>query len=441
MQHRVDIMMHTDCIGTLIYDAQLHQFSFQYSVAWLDREDRFPLNPQLPFAPGSEVNKEVHSASVRQFFENLLPEGRALDDVALAHQVSKANLMAILLAIGKETSGALSIGENNQQDKLRKLPLSEISERIRSRPHQPFTLWDGKVRLSIAGFQDKIAALKLDDQWFLPEGPSYASTHILKPEPVSGVMRGMTSNEFFCMRLAKRIGLAVADVQLMHMPEPVLVISRFDRKLTQHGVERLHYIDGCQALGLSVSYKYEHNFGAGKDVRHIRDGASYLKLFKLIDQHTPTPTQQRLLLLRWAIFQVLIGNVDAHAKNLSFRSSSAGLSLAPAYDLVSGLSFKEQNLDRNYAMAIGDAFLAEDLSPYEWANFANTCHLPISIVSTTLKQESTKILQVLDDVYHEVKNEGADVEHVQRIVSSVKVECQRQQTMAIAVKKVSSDLF
>lgn len=440
-QIQVEILMHGQTVGWLTHDAKLHQFSFRYDATWLGREDRFPLSPQLPLEPSAAVSNEHHSAAVRQFFENLLPEGQALDDAAITNQISKSNLMGLLIAIGKETSGALSVGRYQQELKLRELTNNEISQRIKARPHQSFTIWDGKVRLSIAGFQDKIAALLLDGKWFLPEGQKYASTHILKPEPVSDAMRGMTSNEFFCMRLAERIRLPVAPVALMHVPEPVLVVTRFDRRVTQDGVERLPCIDGCQALGLPTGFKMERPYGSGVDVAHIRTGASHKMLFDLMEKHTSAPAKQRLDLLRWVVYQVLIGNVDAHAKNISFRSSSAGLSLAQAYDLVSGASFSNAELDKSYAMAIGDAFTSEDLSPYEWANFANECGLQFSMVSKILKDEAQKILNVIDDVKLEVMNEGADVQHIERVEATIRTECQRHLLMANEVKKVNKDLF
>jgi len=441
MTHTLSVKINGDSLGELSFDAALNLFDFQYSKAWLNRPDRFPLSEHIPLEPISGSNQAYQSAHIKQFFDNLLPEGQVLDDVTSMHQISKANLIAILGVLGSETSGALTIEGAAKQESLRKLPLTEISERIRSRPQQSFSIWDGKVRLSIAGFQDKIAALRLDNQWFLTEGSRYASTHILKPEPVSKVMRGMTSNEFFCMRLAKAIGLDVADVELIKVPEPVLVIARFDRHLTKDRVDRLHIIDGCQALGLPVSYKYERNFGLGKDVAQIREGASLPKLFELIERSTARPVLQRLVLLNWAVFQVLIGNIDAHAKNLSFRCSSTGLSLAPAYDLVSGVSFANDDLDKSYAMAIGDAFLEADLSPYEWASFAHACKLPFSVVSRALGQLSLKILKSIDGVASEVVEQGANEEIVQSIVGIVKNECQRQLEMAQQVKDVSVELF
>lgn len=444
MNYSVDILLNGQPVGTLTHHSHLHRFSFAYAEEWLCREDRFALCPQLPLSPLDAETPETHGAAVRQFFENLLPEGQALDDAASAHHVSKSNLLAMFRAVGRETAGAISVKtEHNlaDQDPLRPLPLAEISERIRQRPHRPFSVWDGKVRLSIAGFQDKIAAYRKDGDWFLVEGPNYASTHILKPEPVSDLLRGLTSNEFFCMRLAARARIPAAPVELLHVPEPVLVITRFDRKVTSHGVERLHIIDGCQALGLPVSYKYERPYGSNPDVRHIRDGASLPKLFALLDRASPIPVAQRLQLLRWTIFQVLIGNTDAHAKNLSFHSSAAGLVLAPAYDLVSGIAFHSKTLDNTYAMSIGDAFSPDDLKPYEWASFATECQLPLPLVSHAMKQLVVLVLKVIDGVKEEALSAGAESAHLTIVTDAIKAECQRHLSFAPQIRKIPSELL
>jgi serine/threonine-protein kinase HipA len=254
-------------------------------------------------------------------------------------------------------------------------------------------------------------------------------------------MRGMTSNEFFCMRLAAHVKLPVAQVELLHVPEPVLVIKRFDRKPTDTGVERLHIIDGCQALGLPVGYKYERPYGNHPDVGHIRDGASLPKLFELIDRTTPAPAVQRLKLLRWTIFQILIGNTDAHAKNLSFFSSGAGLTLSPAYDLVCGLALHSEIIDKTYAMAIGDAFSSFELSPFEWANFAIGCKLGLSLVGQELTRMSNLVLKVIEKVKSEALHDGAEHNHLSIIADTIKAECQRQLIIAPQIRKVSPTLL
>jgi len=85
------------------------------------------------------------------------------------------------------------------------------------------------------------------------------------------------------------------------VPEEILIVERFDRHNKDQSVERIHVIDGCQALGLQVSYKYERVYGDGRDVKHIRDGARLEDFFALM-RRAPSPTVQRNMLLRWVIF-------------------------------------------------------------------------------------------------------------------------------------------
>lgn len=158
----------------------------------------------------------------------------------------------------------------------------------------------------------------------------------------------------------------MADTWLEHVPEPVLFVRRFDRRETPTNIERLHLIDGGQLLGLSVGMKYERPYSDGPDVRNIRDGGSLHTLFQAINQHRQQPAVDRLALLRWVIFQVLIGNIDAHGKNLSFFVHPSGVSMAPAYDMVCIPAPTDTRLSGTLAMAAGYAFTA-DIAPFDWA--------------------------------------------------------------------------
>ena len=442
---KLDVLMNGELAGTLSYTAQTHRYAFHYSPAWLTRKARYALGPTLPLEVDETMTEERHSALVRQFFENLLPEGQALDDAASTHKLSKGNLMGLLAALGGETAGALQLrlpGTDVTPAAATRRPLShaELSARIRARPFQPFSVWDGRVRLSIAGFQDKIAVFEEDGQWALVEGGQLASTHILKPEPVTAQLAGLTANEYFCMRLAQWAKLPVAEVALVHVPEPVLVVKRFDRERGAGHVARRHIIDGCQALGLSSALKYERPYGDTRDVRDLREGASLPMLFALLE-HCARPAAERLALLRWTLFQVLIGNTDAHAKNLSFYLDREGLSLAPAYDLDCGLAFGgEQHLD-TYAMAIGNAFHAQALSPYEWANFAHACALPFRQVSTELARMAQRVRDGLPKACEDARAAGVAPQLIEQLRTLVAAECERQAGMAPAVAKVDSSLF
>lgn len=225
---------------------------------------------------------------------------------------------------------------------------SELHQRLGEHDAVPLAGWDGKVRMSIAGVQDKLMVypdrpLEEGGRLVLAE-PPLASTHILKPDPGRTATPHLVVNEYFCMSLARRMGLPAAEVRIYRTPEPVLV------------VRRLHLIDACQAADLPATCKYERNLGSGEHVHNIREGVSFQALFSLVE-HTLNKAAARLTLLRWALFQNLIGNSDAHGKNLSFFVQRQGLMPAPWYDLVSVTQYP--GIDHELAMAYGDAFVLE----------------------------------------------------------------------------------
>ena len=298
----------------------------------------------------------------------------------------------------------------------------------------PFTVWDGKVRLSIAGFQDKLEVLVEGEDWYLVEGPDLASTHILKPDPVDPRLAGLTSNEFFCMRLAAATGLDTAPVELHHLPEPVLSVARFDRDRDGTAVRRRHVIDGCQLLNLAGSYKYERPYGDHPHVREIRDGASLGRFFAAIAA-SPQPAKARLQLLRWQVFQVLLGNADAHAKNLSFFMTAAGPVQAPAYDLTCSALYPAQ-VSQTFAMAVGDAFSTEELSAYEWAQFCAATDTHPTQVRKEIERRVRLIRRHLPAVRAAAMEVGAVEAVIESISAIVEQQCRRQLELAPQIREM-----
>src|SRR5690606_26987774 len=93
---------------------------------------------------------------------------------------------------------------------LREIPLQELDQRIAEREHVPLTVWDGKVRMSVAGLQDKLLVyldrpLQEGGRLFLVDGQRLASTHILKPDTGNPQTPHLAVNEHFCMSLARRM--------------------------------------------------------------------------------------------------------------------------------------------------------------------------------------------------------------------------------------------
>jgi len=419
-------------VGAMEYESLEERFSFKYDNAWRQGEQAYSISPHI-----SMFADEPSSGTVRRFLENLLPEGRALDIVATTSQVSKNNIYGLIRELGQETSGALSfmtddVARGERVTTRREISLAELKQRIDERAHVPFAVWDGRVRMSIAGYQDKLAVYLEDGRMYLVEG-ELASTHILKPEPTESRLAMLVANEHFGMSLAGRLGLEVAPVSILRVPEPVLVVERFDRLRVANGVRRLHIIDGCQALNVPVSYKYERNFGSGRDVRDIRDGVSFARLFSAVD-YTVKKAVTQLALVRWALFQFLLGNSDAHGKNVSFFCRPDGLALAPFYDLVSAVQY--DGLDHELAMAYGDEFLLENVRPFDWADFAARTGTPRSLLAREMRRIGTAVSAAATMQAAEAVYTGAEKELVGRIATFVGGQGRKLAEMAPPMLKV-----
>jgi serine/threonine-protein kinase HipA len=400
MTHALQVWADEGHVAVIEHEGRDDRWGLGYTPPWMANGQSYPLSPALPLVRPAA---DYASASIKRFIEHLLPEGRALD-VAIAYNgLARSNVFGLIWALGAETAGALrfagdaATAQPAGEPTLREIPLQELDRRIAEREHTPLTVWDGKVRMSVAGLQDKLLvyldrALADGGRLFLVDGQRLASTHILKPDTGNPNTPHLAVNEHFCMSLARRMGLPAAEVDLLRTPRPVLVVRRFDRELQPGGgelrVRRRHIIDACQACDLPVAYKYERNLGSAPAVRHIRDGMSFERLFRCADL-TANKAAARLALLRWALFQFLIGNSDAHGKNFSFFVRPGGLlEPTPWYDLVSVLQY--DRFDTELAMAYGDVFSHADISPFALADFAARC----GVSRTLMRREGQRLAKL-----------------------------------------------
>ncbi|XLZ72344.1 HipA domain-containing protein [Massilia sp. SR12] len=447
MEHLLQVTTRDNLVGKLGHDALNDKYTFVYDEAWRQR-DGFLLSPHIPTA-----GEPASSSTIQRFLANLLPEGRALDVAVAATALTKDNFFGLVRVLGQEPVGALSFLPEQAKGQMQSAPAEpvrrviaseELSERIRDRDTLPFPVWDRKIRLSIAGYQDKLQVLVEGEQISLADG-TLSSTHILKPDSRNPSAPHMVANEHFCMRLAAEMGLPAAPVELRRVPEPVLLIQRFDRKMVVDAsggsltkVHRIHVIDGCQALDLPVSFKYERNFGIAKDVRHIREGASFARLLAL-DAFMENPAKARAILIQWALFQLLIGNSDAHGKNISYFVTNAGLAPAPFYDLVSVNIYG--HVEQEMAMGYGDAFRLEDITALELADFAYRTRTPPGYVSRQLAQLCRRATFAVAQLV--CFNGYTDDERalVADIAALINIQAQRLAKIAPLIPKVEKVLF
>lgn len=381
----LDVYLGKHAIAKLMLDND--ELQWHYAASW--QQAGFPMSPHLP------LQGDISATCVQRFIRNLFPEGNGFEELLSLCHVSKSNTFALIRALGHDTPGALTFlaaDSDTPATSFRSLTDTELAARLDARDSTNLIAWDGKPRLSVAGIQDKInVVVDSTGQLGFGEG-ELCSSHILKFEPKK--LMHLVLNEYFTMQLAQRCGLAVAKVELRRFGRhPGLLVERFDRQLiAAQKVKRRHIIDGCQALNLPPEYKYERNFGSGRDVMHIREGASLEKLFAFAAScENPARTKQDML--DWLLFNILVFNCDAHAKNISFFVTASGLALAPFYDLVNVKMYPE--FEQDLAMALGDEFDENNVHAYQLADFADTCKLPRAYVAQRLGKLAQKLLTAI----------------------------------------------
>ena len=150
-----------------------------------------------------------------------------------------------------------------------------------------------KHSASVGGARPK-ALIQLSGREYLAK---FTSSHDYYP---------VIESEYFAMKMAKKMGINVADVELIKSNNPILLIKRFDR---ENGV-RKNIVSALTILGLN---EMESRYASYPDL--------YLK------------TGEGREIVNRIIFNVLVGNTDDHARNTSCFYQNGELKLTPAYDI------------------------------------------------------------------------------------------------------------
>jgi len=380
MAETLEVWLNEDLAGRL--SDERGRLSFGYDAGWLESERFVPLSVTMPPAEAPYPDEVA-----RPFFENLLPEGEIRAAVARLRQVSERNTFALLGEIGGDCAGAVSLwppgGRPRRDEGYAELSEARLARVLEEMARRPLLVADDELRLSLAGAQNKLPVHWDGARLSLPRG-SAPSSHILKPGA-----RGfahMPANEHFCMRLADSLGLVVPASTILRKPEPLYLVERYDRVRSPEGVlERIHQIDFCQALNLPSQKKYEHEGGPRLEA-----------CFDIITRFSATPARDRLRLISWAIFNFVIGNADAHAKNLSLLITREGATLAPFYDLVSTAVYGE--LTDRLALKIGGEDRPDWIRSRHWESLAKVSGANPRIVRQRIAEIAESILPAAREV-------------------------------------------
>jgi serine/threonine-protein kinase HipA len=400
---RLTVYLHSDAVGTLGQDDS-GLLWFQYDPAWINSPDAMPLSRSLPLRAEPFKGRQA-----RPFFAGILPDEGPRQQIAAILGISEGNDFAMLERIGGECAGAVSLlaegapRPRTGAKRTRKLSAKELERVIAELPRRPLLAGERGVRLSLAGAQPKLPVVLHDSAIGLPLGNT-PSTHIIKPEPER--FPGLVANEILCMTLARRLGLKVPAVALRAVGnKPCILVERYDRLRAADGtILRIHQEDFCQALGFPPEKKYQQEGGP-----LVRDCIGLLRDWSTV------PAADIRDFLDGLIFNMLIGNADAHAKNYSILYQQRQRRLAPLYDLVCTLAWPE--LSKVPAMKIGRSDSLKTIRAVHWQKMAAEIGVGWPMLRERIADLSQRILAALQDAgLRGISNDPATAHRVAGII-------------------------
>ncbi len=383
------------------------ELGFAYAPEWLEDDAAPALSASLP-----KRAEPFNRRACRPFFGGLLPEESQRDAAAQALGVSRGNDFALLDRLGGDVAGALQllpIGQTplRHDPHLQPAPLDEagLIRVLDALPLRPLLAGEAGLRLSLAGAQSKVPVTLVGYAIALPS-PGQPTTHILKP-PIAR-FAATTENEAFVMRLAAAIGLDVAGVEpRLVQDRPFLLVRRYDRTPGDDGVmKRIHQEDFCQALGVPPELKYASE-----------GGPTFKDCFALLRSQSAQPAVDAMKLLDAAIFNVIVGNADAHGKNFSILYDDEGPRLAPLYDLLATVAYPD--LSPRFAMRIGGRATLEELDPTGWSAFAADAGLGSPLVRRRAGELCEKTRTMARQVAQALAGPGLDQDALWRLADMV----------------------
>ena len=297
--------------------------TFTYDSSYLERQDAYALDPQLPLTLGPLHTQEgvplfraFGDSSPDRWGQHLIRQ--AEEQQARARSATPATLGEIdfLVRVRDDLrQGNLRFREAGGEAFLAAgdAPVPPQTELVRllaaaGRAEEELASFDELALLiqaggsSLGGARPKAHVIDADGRIAIAKFPSarFDAWNVMAWEKVA-------------LDLAERAGITVPESQLIEIAgRRVLIIQRFDRR------------DGKRIGFASAMTMLEAN---------DHDQKSYLEIAEVIEEQSPEATRDLHELWRRIAFTVLISNTDDHLRNHGFVRRSAGWALSPAYDL------------------------------------------------------------------------------------------------------------
>ena len=378
MTRTLNVFLYSQKVGKLSED-DVGYLEFKYA-----NDAKWPISVRMPIRA-----KKYDRRYAEPFFDNLTPEGDALKLIADKFHISDQNTFSVLDKIGGDCAGAISLYPDdmpNVDEDLVEITDDKLVKIIQELPQNPLlTGIEGAPRLSLAGAQSKFAVVKGADGKYYRSTNTHPTTHIIKI--VNMRFPELLNNELFCMKLAAKTlsGTGAVPVALRATSgHKYLEIERYDRRVVADAqVERIHQEDFCQVLGYLERSKYQKDRGPS-----IRD------VYNAILEYSSAPATDAYRFVELVMFNYLIGNTDAHAKNFSILHEDYGknITLAPAYDLISVEAYPETTVDHETAMVINGKAKYDAITKKDWLALYEQLGLNPARVLQTLRDRLSGVL-------------------------------------------------
>lgn len=279
---------------------------FVYDVGWSE-----PIGCALP----ATTREHFWRGGLIPFFEHLGPEGWLRGRQARAGHTANQDDFGLLLNYGADCIGAVGIQPEGCTDTER-LPEADPIEEAATAPGR-----------TLSGVQKKWLVYRDDDGFTPSQRLSDPATHIAKFNRED--LPTLIQNEDLSLRLAREV-LGTDDVTVANRGTVrgtdgiALLVERFDRI----GDERLRLEDFCQILEKPRGREFDGKYQS-----------SYEEAAAVVARHSARARIDLDRFFRLVVFNLVIGNADAHLKNFSLLERREGLRLSPAYDLLNTIVY------------------------------------------------------------------------------------------------------
>lgn len=325
---------------------------FVYDDAWRE---------PIACALSVDIREHFWRSGLIPFFEHLGPEGWLRGRQARAGGTPNQDDFGLLLNYGADCIGAAGILPPDGTH-THSLPDSDAVDEAATAPGR-----------TLSGVQKKWLVFRRENGFEPSARLSDPATHIAKFN--RGDLPTLVQNENLSLRLAREVlgedAVTVAQLGTVRGAEGIaLLVERFDRVAGA----RLRLEDFCQILSKPRGREFDGKYDS-----------SYEEAAGVVERHSARARIDLDRYFRLVVFNLVIGNADAHLKNFSLLERPEGLRLSPAYDLVNTLVYPQY--DKLTALAInGSKREFEALSRPVIAKLGTDIGLPARAVDSALNQ-------------------------------------------------------